>query len=127
MLYSNMRKNLPEDNIDPGLWRLMKALPYTFRPRDLRNWVTTPKVLGSIPGVFYNVTIVATDHNRALYVDANGTPMLGYIQQFDGCNKVYKSLPRIKPNKPKKKSKTKKPTPTQMKNYQKIKALLDTL
>lgn len=90
-----MRKNLPEDKVDPRLWSLMQSLPYTFRPRDLRNWTCTPRVLGSIPGVFSNVTIVATDHNRALYVDSNGKPKLGHIQQFDGKDIVYHSLPKI--------------------------------
>jgi hypothetical protein len=97
-----VRKNLPEDKVDPQLWRLMRSLPYTFRPKDLKNWKVTPRVLGHIPGVFANVTIVATDHNRALYIDSNGTPKLGHIQQFTGKDIIYRSLPKVKsPKKPK--------------------------
>jgi hypothetical protein len=50
----------------------------------LRSWRLTDHNLGQIPGVKGNLTIVATDGNLGVFVDAEGAPYLGHIERSEG-------------------------------------------
>jgi hypothetical protein len=59
---------------------------HTLVMHDLRGWRATSPTLGRIEGVEGNLVCVATDGNLGVFERADGTALLGHVQNFIWAN-----------------------------------------
>jgi hypothetical protein len=89
------------------LLHLMQQYGFVIRAIDFPNWRPTQRSSGTIPGVWDNVEIIATDGLLGYFVEGQDV-LIGHIQMFTGDVKPLFSTPKngaVKPRKPKQKSK----------------------
>jgi len=87
------------------LTRLMLEFGFTIRAKDFANWRPTLRSKGSIPGVWEQVELIATDGLLGMFLNDQREPTVGHIQMFDGDVKPLFSVQ----SKDKDTGKTKKP------------------
>lgn len=90
------------------LLRLMHCHNFQISPHNFRLWRPTVRQSGDIPGVWQNVTIIATDGLQGFFLLGDTeTIVIGHIQMFSGEVKTMFGLDKpIKQKLEKKKRKS---------------------
>ena len=100
---STAERSLVQKLNQDELTRLMLEFGFTIRVKDFPNWRPTKRSMGTVPGVWEQVELIATDGLLGIFLNGTTEPIFGHIQMFDGhVETLFTAEKKTKVKKPKK-------------------------